>query len=52
MFSKPLVLADSQGKYFDGHLAVHDIDVLFHSGAEIQDLWDLFSEDIKGRKVR
>ena len=50
--SKPLVLADSQGKYFDGYLAVHDVDVLFWSGAKIQDLWDLFAGDIKGRKVR
>ncbi len=50
--SRPLVLSDSQGKYFDGHLKIHGVDVLFHSGAKIQDLWDLFAEEIKDRKVR
>ncbi len=50
--SKPLVLADSQGKYFEGHLAAYNVDVRFQSGLKIQEIWGLFQDEMKGRKVR
>ncbi len=49
--AKPLVLSDSHGKYFHQHFA-DLVDVKFQSGAKIEELWNLFSDSIHGRKVR
>ena len=41
-----LVLADSQGKYFDNLLEEHHILTLFHSGDKIEDLFPKYKDVI------
>ena len=41
-----LLLADSQGKYFDQFLEEHHILTLFHSGDKVEDLFPKYSDVI------